>query len=130
MIFPHTSRGEFIEEFGLDEDIGGSFQTEQISKDELFPKRNISKARDATKHFKNDKMLVPKKEVEENTKWFYDDIKEENLKTEKETYKSEYGRPVRLLKEILEDFCWPEGQQGQNYHRMRWRFPRGKVGGC
>ena len=55
--------------------------------------------------------------------------KRRTLKKKGETYKSEYERPVRLLEEILEDFCWPEGQQGQNYHRMRWRFPRGKVRG-
>ena len=128
LILPHTSRGEFIQEFGLEDDIGGSFQTGQTSKVESLPKRNVSKAPASTKHL--DKMLVPKKEVEDNTKYSYEDVKEEDFKKENESYKSEYGRPVRLLKEILEDFCWPEGQQGQNYHRMRWRIPRGKVRGC
>ena len=129
VILPQTSRGQFIQEFGLEDDLAESFQTGQISKVESLPERNISKAGNTTEYFTSNKMLDPKKEVEENTKWLYDDVKEKDFKKENETYKSEYVRPVRLLEEILEDFSWPEGQQGQNYHRMRWRFPRGKVGG-
>ena len=127
VILPHTSRGKFIQEFGWEDELAETSQNEQISKVKSL---RISEAGDTLKYFHIDKMVEPKKEVEENMKWLNDDVKEENFKKEGETYKSEYERPVRLLEEILEDFCWPEGQQGQNYHRMRWRFPRGKVGGC
>ena len=67
VILPQTSRVQFIQEFVLEDDLAESFQTGQISKVESLPERNISKAGNTTEYFTSNKMLDPKKEVEENT---------------------------------------------------------------
>ena len=92
VILPQTSRVQFIQEFGLEDDLAESFQTGHVSKVESLPKGNILNAGDTKEYFNIDKMLDPKQEVEENTKWLLDDVKEEDFKKESETYKSEYKR--------------------------------------